>query len=405
MRRTPTTSVIIPTHNHAVYLSTAIESVLAQTSADWELIIVDDGSTDDTADVVSDFIDHRIKYIQQPNQGLATARNTGLTTSRGKYVAFLDADDVFLPKKLETQANQLDRCPGIGLVAGGWYYTDVFGSVTSEATPWNWKGCDLLDIDTFLRTCPFIVNCVLVRRDWVVRLGGFDHQFRRVEDWDLWLRLAHAGCEMAWTTVPVCQYRLHSSNMTKDVVAQTKMTIAMLDKFYSTGDFPVSTMTQRGLAYARIHLRGAGQNCALGHIREAQADLLEAYSYWPRLFADDVDTALDYILEGLDYPAGRGSATSVECLFSNLPETLCTFSRYRRRIVGKLAVKRLLETSRQRNLREALIWLIRVVYYTPSSLKSRGILHAVLSQLVGDNIARAIGFLTKPRISFRGKAR
>ena len=121
----PRVSVIIPTYNRANMVGDAVQSVLEQSYADWELIVVDDGSQDNTRDVLADYSDPRIRYIYQENRKLPGARNTGIRAGTGEYVAFLDSDDLFTPGKLERQVAVLDRSPDVGLVASGWTEVDA----------------------------------------------------------------------------------------------------------------------------------------------------------------------------------------------------------------------------------------------------------------------------------------
>src|SRR5215831_13288100 len=113
----PLVSAVIPTYNYARYVTGAVESVLAQSFDDLEIVVVDDGSTDETADTLRPFLD-RIRYIRQGHRGLAAARNTGIRVARGPYVAFLDSDDLWLPEKVSVQIARLNGDPAVGLVYG-----------------------------------------------------------------------------------------------------------------------------------------------------------------------------------------------------------------------------------------------------------------------------------------------
>ena len=126
----PVVSAIIPTYNFGRFLGEAIQSVLDQTFTDFELIVVDDGSTDDTREVVGSFNDSRIRYIYQENRGLPAARNTGIKASRGEYIAFLDSDDIWLTQNLELKVKSLDSHPDAGLVCSdGYNFDDATGAI------------------------------------------------------------------------------------------------------------------------------------------------------------------------------------------------------------------------------------------------------------------------------------
>lgn len=120
----PEASVMIPAYNSAALIGDVIRSVLMQTYPNFEIIVVDDGSTDGSRDVVAAFNDQRIRYHYQENHGVAVARNTGIAHSRGQHIAFLGADDLFLPHKLMQQVPVLESQPEVGLVAGGYLFID-----------------------------------------------------------------------------------------------------------------------------------------------------------------------------------------------------------------------------------------------------------------------------------------
>ena len=122
-------SVIIPCYNHGQYLSHALNSVLSQTFTDWEAIIVDDGSTDETREVAGHFVDRRLHYVYQENQGLSAARNSGIRIAQGEYLAFLDADDEWEPEFLETVCENLEADPTLTAVFCRNKYIDENGSI------------------------------------------------------------------------------------------------------------------------------------------------------------------------------------------------------------------------------------------------------------------------------------
>src|SRR4030095_11695480 len=128
----PTVSVIIPAYNQSRYLGQAIRSVLAQTYASFEIIVVDAGSTAATRKVAPAFADARVRYVHQANRGLSAARNTGIRRARGELLTFLDSDDLFLEHKLETLVGALEKNPALGLVAGGAILIDEHGELVGE---------------------------------------------------------------------------------------------------------------------------------------------------------------------------------------------------------------------------------------------------------------------------------
>ena len=231
----PEISVIIPAYNASRTVGAAVDSVLAQTFADLDLIVVDDGSQDDTASVVSERDDPRLKLIRTPNGGVAAARNRGLDATDGSYVAFLDADDAWRPTKLERQHAAIVHRPEIGLCFPSARLVDdglrPFG--TDPAV-------DRADYTEALLLEGNIVagggSSVLARTSLVGRAGGFDPQLSQVADWDMWLRMSLITGFVALHEELVL-YRSMPGTMSSDPQLLERDTFAMLDKFY---DAPAS---------------------------------------------------------------------------------------------------------------------------------------------------------------------
>ena len=185
----PLVSVVIPAYNRASIVPRAIASVLAQTYQDWELIVVDDGSRDKTREAVEKFSDARIRLVRhQQNAGQSAARNTGIQAARGKYIAFLDSDDEWLPEKLARDVEAFEAGGDqVGLVYCGKKLVGADGQLLKVRMP-TLQG----DVHASLLQGDFIGSCsrVAVRRRVLEPLGGFDESLCSYEDWDLWLRVA-----------------------------------------------------------------------------------------------------------------------------------------------------------------------------------------------------------------------
>lgn len=186
--KNPTVSVIIPTYNRAHLVGRAIRSVLNQTYQDFEIIVVDDGSTDNTEEVVKSFNDPRIRYIRhEKNRGGSAARNTGIRATYGEFIAFLDSDDEWLPEKLEKQV-LICSDEQIGLVYTGRKVIDSqSGQVLSKIVPDKEGNVyeQLLERD-FIGTC----SSVMVKKEALENIKGFDETLPARQDWDCWLRIA-----------------------------------------------------------------------------------------------------------------------------------------------------------------------------------------------------------------------
>jgi glycosyltransferase involved in cell wall biosynthesis len=186
----PTVSVVIPTYNRAGVISKPIHSILAQTYQDFEIIVVDDCSSDDTEQVLESFKEPRIRYIRhQTNSGAAVARNTGIDSSTGAYIAFLDSDDEWLPEKLEKQLNLFQQCSSeVGFIYTGFAAVDECNRVKRIVSS-NHRGSlsDRLLYSNFIGT----PSTVMVRREYLQQVQGFDPNMPSfIEDMDLWFRLS-----------------------------------------------------------------------------------------------------------------------------------------------------------------------------------------------------------------------
>jgi glycosyltransferase involved in cell wall biosynthesis len=204
----PLVSIIIPAYNPGGLIRETILSVLAQTYANYEIIVVDDGSTDDTAEIVKRIDDPRLKYYFQPNSGLpAKPRNKGVELARGAYLAFLDHDDVWLPRKLEVQMAVVDKDPLIGLVCANGYFMPG-GDKTRRLMVKGIKSGYLKD-RTFLPGNVVFQSTALVRKECFKRVGGFneDPELKAIEDYDLWLRL-YAKYPCYFLEEPLAYYRV-----------------------------------------------------------------------------------------------------------------------------------------------------------------------------------------------------
>lgn len=231
----PFVSVVIPAYNGERYIIAAVESVLQQTYQHFEMIVVDDGSTDGTAAVLSPYCD-RIRYVQQSNQGVASARNRGLQLAQGELIAFLDQDDIWLPDKLLLQVACLEVKSQVGMVHSGWQRVDQDGEKISNIEPWH--NAPKLDLHEWLQWMPVLLSAMLFRLDWIERVGGFDSEFKQACDVDLIQRLALATCQTAWVRQVVVLYRQHSCNDSLNTLLQAKESWAVRNKFFARSDIP-----------------------------------------------------------------------------------------------------------------------------------------------------------------------
>ena len=220
-------SVLIPTFNYGRFIAETLESVRAQTYGEWECLVIDDGSTDDTAAIVSEFAarDARVGYLRQANKGQPAARNAGLRAARGAYVQLLDADDLIESDKLRRQVAFLEADPDVDLVYGDVRYFDSDNPVIRRRSlrppdrAWmprtSGRGAPL--VRELAARNIMAINSPLVRRALLDRVGPFDESLARGDDWDMWLRCALAGARFEYRdeagTLAVC--RAHATSLTR----------------------------------------------------------------------------------------------------------------------------------------------------------------------------------------------
>jgi glycosyltransferase involved in cell wall biosynthesis len=221
----PVISVVITGHNHGRFLRDSIGSVLGQTLTDHELIVVDDGSTDDTASVVAGF--PGLRYIRQERAGLSAARNAGWRASRARYVSFLDADDRLLPEALRTGMACAAANPDAAFVSGHYVVIDAAGIQVSS----RYRACVVLDHYRALLRSNYIGMhaTVLYRRETLERQGGFDTSLPAAEDYDLYLRVARQAPIVCHPEV-VAQYRWHGANMSLNSALMLTTTLRVLGR-------------------------------------------------------------------------------------------------------------------------------------------------------------------------------
>jgi len=245
----PKVSVIMPAYNAERYIRAAIESVLAQTYSDWELIVVDDGSTDKTADIVSSFRDPRILFVSQPNRGEGAARNVGLANVSGEYVAFLDADDLYLPNALASNARCLDIAPEIVVVYADGYYCDDGGEPFARLSDFRKANITGRVLDTLVISPLLNASCCAMVRSACIRQYGlrFDPDLVIATDWKFFIQVAARG-PFGYNPETICKYRIHGSNISisqspKRRLSLTKIRMSILASDYFADLSPESQFT------------------------------------------------------------------------------------------------------------------------------------------------------------------
>lgn len=234
-----TVSVLIPVYAASAFVSETIESLRAQSFRGWEAFLVDDGSPDDSVEVLRRHAerDSRLHVLEQANRGTQAARNLGLARSRAEWVALLDHDDLWLPNKLERQLELAASDPSADLIFSN--YTRWDGA-HDLAPAWDPGGPppDGDDLAQQVRHCQFGALTVLIRRAALEAVGGFDPRFLRCGDWDLWLRLIERGVHTVGTSEVLARWRVWDRNLSRDLVAMREEELEVLAAAYDRADDP-----------------------------------------------------------------------------------------------------------------------------------------------------------------------
>lgn len=224
-------SVILPTYNCAHFLPDSIGSVVSQTYDLYEIIVVDDGSTDNSKEVLNPFM-QKIKYIHlEQNRGLPTARNIGIQSAQGKYIAFLDADDLWLPEKLQTDIEYFNKHPDIGMVYSRHTNIDEKGCVLNGDGKRRLPSGNIF-IQLFSEQNFIICSSVVVRKEVFETTGFFDEQLFNCQDWDMWLRIAFYF-KISGIDKPLVKYRHNPRSLSKNRDNVLKYQKQVIEKTYA----------------------------------------------------------------------------------------------------------------------------------------------------------------------------
>jgi len=210
---TPKLSVVMPVYNGGKYLKEAIESILSQTLVDFEFVIIDDGSSDNSVQIVESYSDERIRLIKNNHQGLVKSLNIGIENSGSEYIVRMDSDDVAVPERLEKLFNYMENNPGVA-VCGSW--ANIINETGEKVGEMKYPLIENKVIKKYnLLHCPFIHPTVIFRRDIIKRLGGYKN-FKHAEDYELWTRVLNKNLGH---NLPekLIDYRIHSNQVTKKV--------------------------------------------------------------------------------------------------------------------------------------------------------------------------------------------
>ena len=283
----PLVSIVIPTYNCERYIRETVQSIVDQTMADWELVIVDDGSTDATVDIARK-LDPRIQVLEQANAGVCVARNRGFEASRGRFLCFMDHDDIWYPEKLARQMGWMERRPELGVVYSNcifWHARDGAFPTPAQMRPAD--DADVLDLPftgwvyhQFMLDSCALTSSAMIRREALDACGLFDVDLPYSEDWDLFLRLSrhYQFAQMHWPSTLYRQHQKQGSRVARSRDYRSELLLRAEQTWGLTGPdgTPVDQRRFRQLI-AKFRMEYGRQHLASGSRRTGVAALFDAW--------------------------------------------------------------------------------------------------------------------------------
>ncbi|MGH7029686.1 MAG: glycosyltransferase, partial [Stellaceae bacterium] len=281
----PVVSVLIPAYNAQPYIGDTLKSALGQSFRSFEIIVVDDGSTDDTRAIAENFGRHGVVVLSQSNAGPAAARNRALSRARGKFIALLDSDDIWEPDCLQTTVQFLDQHPEVSIAFCDSRFfgeTKFAGKTFQEVYP----PCPPITFAKVAGCVSHVCLDAILRREVFDRIGGFDEALRAAEDFDLWLRALHAGCRIEPLPRVLVRYRRHADSISAHSTLADSAALQALAKWRGRAclDTEEQEAVERTCSHMRFKLdvRYAVDHIHKGEFSLARAALRRACAYRPK---------------------------------------------------------------------------------------------------------------------------
>jgi len=383
-----TVSVLIPNYNRAHMLQDAVRSVLAQTYQDFEILVVDDGSTEDIPAALMLF-GERVRYIRQENAGPAAARNLGLRYATGRYIAFLDNDDLWLPRKLERQVDALQRQPDLGMVSCQAFVMDDDARVLARCPQGADRPTPVVSLAELAEQNAIVGggSSEMVRAEAMHEISGFDVGIRFVEDWDCWLRLARRW-QIWMVPEPLSYYRLNAHGhrnhapLPAHVDAVHANILRVLEQTF--GNWPREqgdAVPIQARAYAREYLRHALVLYAVGRQAEGRSTWEQAIASYAGIAANPAAVKAAIIACTTGYAMGlpraersKQIARILADILSDLPQPVLSLRDQRSRLEAALLAELAFLAAQQGDPVEARAWALRCLTCEPAWVRNIGFL-------------------------------
>jgi hypothetical protein len=275
-----------------------------------------------------------------------------------------------MPQNLQSLVDAFRSRPTIGMMVGGVSYIDQNGASLYRTPIFPIEG----DLSILLMGNTISPSGAMIRRSWLEQVGPFDEGLRACEDWDMWLRLAQAGCQIGWVGRYLTQYRFHQGQMTRDAQRMRTAMFAVLDKVFHRLDLPEDWKKKRNRAYAAAHIKAAMREYISLEIPNAQFDLNEAVALDPSLLENQGSRITEHILNWATAPYIEDPLAQLEIIYRNLPDSLSMVRRKRSRELGKFAVQMAFEHFNKNEFAKSKYFLIRAFRYEPKWVVNRGVI-------------------------------
>lgn len=321
----PRVSVVIPAYNQADFIGKSIQSVLSQTYTDFEIIIVNDASSDRTTEVIKQFKNPRLQYIEhEENRGLPATRNSGMRASAGEYIALLDADDFFHPEKLQTHVEFLNSHPDVGVS-----YNPRFDlNHSAETVRGLWRPPRSVGLRDFVLGFPFSPSDMVIRKEWALQVDFFDETLvNGGEDTDLPCRLALSGCKFASVDRALNYRRYHSGKPRKNLPGRLDDVVRALNRTYDDPRCPPEILSLRDSAIKHhlmvlLFLAFIQEETELG--KKYLRDLIEVD---PSVIIGDPNELVTYLISESIADENLSHEDLLQSIFSQMPSELSWLSK------------------------------------------------------------------------------
>jgi glycosyltransferase involved in cell wall biosynthesis len=389
----PRVSVVIPTYNCESYIGEAVGSVLKQTFQDFEIIVIDDGSTDRTRSVLEPYMD-RIIYLYQENQGESVARNRGIKMAKSEFIAFLDSDDLWLPIKLERQLNAMDAYTNAVLVYSYSYNIDEGGERI------QWRGSDLQGqgkpglhhmLHQIIMTNVIAnIGAVMVRKSFLTGMTLFDPEIQLGEDWDFYIRLSLLG-PFAFIPEPLASVRIRGKERRLRIEASSEY-VRQNEQFLSrifdmVSERQVDLQQLRPHVFGALYVKSAMCNFALGETDIGANYLLQATKVHPESVRDAMALVQRVSAESLRFIGDSRKLSQgvafINRVFDHLPSQAEDLRGYRSKALSEFHMAAAFRHFELGNRNLTWQQVIQAIFFDPACARNLGLLSIGLQSLIG----------------------